>query len=572
VESAFVELSLIVAIATMVAAVARLLKQPLIIAYIVAGLLASPYFLGIMESAESVASFAQIGVALLLFIVGLQLDPKVLKKLGMVSLLTGLGQVVITGLLGYGLAYWLGFSGAAAWYLATAVTFSSTIIIMKLISDQGELNSLYGRLSVGLLLVQDLVVVIILLFISSSSANLGLGELIGGTIFKSLLLFLPLALFSIYFLPKIVRFMAGSRELLFLFSFGWAFLIAALFSYLDFSIEIGALTAGVALSVSPFKDEISSRIRPVRDFFVVLFFIWLGSQMIVTNLSSMILPIIVFSLFILIVEPLIVIAILGWLGFTRRTGFRTGLAMAQISEFSLILVALGVKNNQISGDIFSLVTIVGLITITVSSYLIMYSSRIYPFFSQALLFFERSRIRQEKIRLKRKQAEVILFGYNRIGHSLVEAFKRISRDFLIIDHDPEAIEDAEKDHFLSCYGDASDPELLDDLDLSRTKLVVSTIPDYKINSRLVTNIKEASKDIIVVVVAYQISEARELYQKGADYVLMPHFLGGEYGSRLIRLFGFQPRLYHEEKEKHFIELERRQREGHEHPLPEGERY
>ncbi len=558
-ESAFVELSLIVAIATLVAAIARLLKQPLIIAYIVAGILASPYFLGIMESAETVASFAQIGVALLLFIVGLQLNPRVLKNLGGASLFVGLGQVVITGLLGYLLALIIGFSGVAAWYIAAAITFSSTIIIMKLISDKGELNSLYGRLSVGLLLVQDLIVVLLLLFVSNSSSGLGWLELAFGTIFKAILLFVPLALFSFYLLPKIIKFVAQSKELLFLFSFGWAFFVAAIFFYFDFSIEIGALAAGIALSVSPFKDEISSKIRPVRDFFVILFFIWLGSQMVVTSFSSLIGPVIVISLFIIIVEPLIVIALLGWLGFTRRTSFMTGLTMAQVSEFSLILVALGVKNGQISGEIFSIVAFAGLITIAVSSYLVMYGNRIYPYFSKSLRVFERKKIKREKIDLKQKQAEIILFGYNRIGHSLVEAFKRINDSFLIIDNDPEAIEDAERLHYSHCYGDGSDPELLDDLDLTKTKLVVSTIPDYKINAALVKNIKEASRDILVVVIAHQISEAQELYEIGADYVLMPHFLGGDYGARIIKHYGFSPKLYREEKEKHLAELKERQK-------------
>ncbi|GAG88871.1 unnamed protein product, partial [marine sediment metagenome] len=323
-ESAFVELSLIVAIATIVAAIARLLKQPLIIAYIVAGILASPYFLGLMESAETVASFAQIGVTLLLFIVGLQLNPQVLKKLGGVSLIVGLGQVIVTGFLGYFLAKALGFTGASLWYIAAAVTFSSTIIIMKLITDKGELNSLYGRLSVGLLIIQDIVVVFILLFVSSNSAGLSFGELVFGTLFKAILLFVPLALFSMYILPRIVKFVAETKELLFLFSFGWAFFVAAIFFYFEFSIEIGALAAGVTLASSPFKDQISSKVRPIRDFFVILFFVWLGSQIVVTNLSELLIPVIAISLFILIIEPLIVIALLGYLGFTRRTAFMTG--------------------------------------------------------------------------------------------------------------------------------------------------------------------------------------------------------------------------------------------------------
>jgi len=570
-EAVFVELSLIIAIAAMVAAIAKLFKQPLIIAYIVAGILASPYFFGIMESAELVAGLAQIGVALLLFIVGLQLNPKVLKKLGGPSLLVGLGQVTITAGLGYYLAILLGFDSISAWFIAAALTFSSTIIIMKLISDRNELNSLYGRLSVGLLLVQDLVVVLVLLFVASAGGGLSTSELMIGTVLKLFFLSVPLILFSIYLLPKITRFVAESRELLFIFSFGWAFLIATLFYYFEFSIEIGALVAGITLSISPYRKEISSRIRPVRDFFVILFFIWLGSSMVFESISGLIVPIIVLTLFVLIIEPIIIIALLGWLGFRKRTSFLTGMAMAQISEFSLILAALGVKNELIDNEIFGVIALVGLITITASSYFILYGKKIYPYFSRYLDFFERDDIKNTDYAPDNKQPEVVLFGLNRIGHSLIGSLKEISESYLVVDNDPEVIEEMKEDNLEYIYGDATDPELLDQLDFSKTKMVVSTVPDYEVNLDLIERIKKLSRNTVIIVVAHQIEEAKKLYSKGADYVLMPHFLGGDYGAKIIRRFGFNVDRYFDKKGKHISDLEQRKKRSHEHPKPESDR-
>jgi Kef-type K+ transport system membrane component KefB/Trk K+ transport system NAD-binding subunit len=570
-EAVFVELSLIMAIAAIVAAIAKLFKQPLIIAYIVAGILASPHFLGLMESAELVAGLAQVGMALLLFIVGLQLNPKVLKKLGGPSLLAGLGQVIITAGLGYYLAILLGFDPTAAWFIAAALTFSSTIIIMKLISDKGELNSLYGRLSVGLLLVQDLIVVLVLLFVASSGSGLSVSELVIGTILKLLFLSVPLVLFSVYFLPKITRFAAESRELLFIFSFGWAFLIATLFYYFEFSIEIGALVAGITLSVSPYREEISSRIRPVRDFFVILFFIWLGSSMVFESISDLILPIIILTLFVLVVEPIIIMALLGWLGFRKRTSFLTGLAMAQISEFSLILAALGVKNELIDDQVFGVIAVVGLITIAISSYLIIYGKKLYLYFSKYLNIFERKDITKSDYISEQKRPEVILFGLNRIGHSLIDALKEISQSYLVVDNDPEVIDEMKKDGLEYIFGDATDPELLDDLNFSNTKMVVSTIPDYEVNVDLITRLKKTNQRAVIIVVAHQIDEAKNLYEQGADFVLMPHFLGGDYGAKIIRQFGFNLERYYLKKRNHLEELNRRKKKKHEHPKPEGER-
>ncbi len=228
----FIELSIIIGITVLIAGIMKLLKQPLIIGYILAGIIVSPYFLNVVRSTETIAVFSQIGVALLLFIVGLSLSPKVIKEVGKVSLITGIGQIIFTSLIGFFISRFLGFSIIVSLYIAIALTFSSTIIIMKLLSDKKDLDKLYGKISIGFLLVQDIFVIILLMVISSFSGNLSLDNLSFGSILAGILLIGGFVLISIYVLPSLSKFFAKSQEFLFLFSIGWGLGLASLFHYI----------------------------------------------------------------------------------------------------------------------------------------------------------------------------------------------------------------------------------------------------------------------------------------------------------------------------------------------------
>ena len=269
----FVELSIVIIIAVVVAGIMRLLKQPLVIGYILTGIIVSPYFLNIVTSTDAIATFAQIGIVLLLFMVGLNLNPRIIKDVGKVSLVTGVGQVIFTSLIGFFIGQLLGFSTIVSIYIAVALTFSSTIIIMKLLSDKGDLETLYGRIAIGFLIVQDLIVIVILMVISSIPTGLDFATLALESVFKGVGLLILLFLISVYIFPRITKAIAKSQEFLLLFSIGWCFAIASLFYYLNFSIEAGALLAGITLSLSPYHYEISSKMKPLRDFFIILFFI-----------------------------------------------------------------------------------------------------------------------------------------------------------------------------------------------------------------------------------------------------------------------------------------------------------
>ena len=565
----FVELSIVIIIAVVVAGIMRLLKQPLIIGYILTGIIVSPYFLNIVKSTDAIATFAQIGIVLLLFMVGLNLNPKIIKDVGKVSLVTGIGQVIFTSLIGFFIGQLLGFSTIVSIYIAIALTFSSTIIIMKLLSDKGDLETLYGRIAIGFLIVQDLIVIVILMVISSIPTGIDFATLALESVFKGVGLLILLFLISVYIFPQLTKTIAKSQEFLLLFSIGWCFAIASLFYYLNFSIEAGALVAGITLSLSPYHYEISSKMKPLRDFFIILFFILLGSQMVFTNISQYILPIIIFSMFILIGNPLIVMVLMGLLGYTKRNSFLAGLTVAQISEFSLILIALGVKVGHLTNDILSLVTIIGLITIAGSTYLILYANKIYPHLSRYLGIFERKGKKVDEHRYQKDGIyDIILFGYDRIGYDILESFKKIKKKFLVIDYNPEIITKLAKEGFDCKYGDVDDSELLNELNFSKIKMIVSTIHNLDTNLLLINKIRESNKKTIITVVSHQIDEAMKLYDAGATYVLMPHFLGGHHVSTMIEEYGLNLNKFLKEKIAHIEHLRKRKEIGHEHPRQE----
>ncbi len=309
--------------------------------------------------------------------------------------------------------------------------------------------------------------------------------------------------------------------------------------------------------------------RPLRDFFIILFFILLGSQMAFGNISQLIIPAIIFSLFILIGNPLIVMILMGLLGYKKKIGFQAGLTVAQISEFSLILVALGVSIGHLTNEILSLVTIVGLITISGSTYLIIYSDKIYPYLSKYLSIFERKKVRGDKQEFK--DYDAILFGCNRVGYDFLKIFKKLKKKFMVVDYDPELISELTKKKINCRYGDIDDSEFLDELNLNKVKMVVSTTPELETNLLLINKIRQTNKKTIIMVVSHNIEEANILYKKGATYVIMPHFLGGEYASGMINKYGFDINKFLKEKKEHLKKLKTKRKLGHEHPKAEKNR-
>lgn len=563
-EPVFIQLAIILFIAFVVSYIIRLFRQPIIIGYIITGIIISPFILHLGASQEVINLFSKFGIAFLLFIVGLHLNPKVIKEIGGHSLIIGLVQIILT----FGFSYLvslklLGYDMITSLYIGMAFAFSSTIIIMKLLSDKRQLDSLFGKISIGILIIQDLVAVVVLMFISSISGGADFGAFaINGLIYSGILIFC-LFLVGFFVLPKVTRSIAKSQELLFLFSICWCFVIAALFSYFGLSIEIGALIAGVVLSISPYSTEISSKIRPLRDFFLIIFFIILGLNIQVQNIGSIVVNALILSLIALIFKPIILMIFMALFGYTKRTNFLVGTTLAQISEFSLIILGVGVALGHISGEILSTLTLTGIITITLSTYMIIYSKPFYEKLSWFASIFEKKNIKRKR-QFQRKYS-AILFGYNRIGFGILHSLKKIRKNYLVIDFNPDTISGLSKLRVPCIYGDAYDHDFLDELPLDKIELAVSTIPDFETNLLLIEDIRTINPNAIVILRAHSIEDALELYKRGANYVLTPHFLGGDYISKMIEELKSNPKGYDKEKAEHVRMLQKRFKEGHRHP-------
>lgn len=559
----FLEISLILIFTTAVAGLLRILKQPLILGYILTGLLVGPYFLNLVKDTETLDTFSTMGISVLLFIVGINLSPKVIREVGKVALMCGLGQIIITTLVGFIITHSLGYNVVTSLYVAAALTFSSTIIILKLLSDKKDLDKLYAKIAVGILLIQDIVASILFAVIAAFSKG-NTGPLVAIVLLgKAVLLATILILISKYILMYLNDFLSQSQEYLFLFTIGWGFGIACLFSVLGLSIEIGALVAGVSISIAPYAQEASSKLRPLRDFFIIMFFILLGTTLALDGSLNLILHAGILSTFVLVGNPLIVMILVGLLGYKRRVGFLTGLTMAQISEFSLILIVMGIKLGHLNQSILSLVTLVGLVTIAGSTYLILYAEKLYILVAKYLGFFERKVTVEEQ--QTTEQYHTILFGCNRVGYDFIQEFKDVAGGFLAIDYNPNVIHELQ-DAGIECkFGDAEDGEFLNELNLKDTKLIISTIPEFEINLFLLKRIRQLNHKNIVIMISYSIDEAITLYDHGASYIILPHFIGGHFAATLASGSGLDIEKLENTRIKHIHYLHKRKAVGHEHP-------
>ncbi|WP_116473356.1 cation:proton antiporter [Zobellella maritima] len=549
--SPFYELTALVVLAAVIGFLGVLLRQPMIVSFIAVGVLAGPSALNIVQSHEHIELLAELGIAVLLFLVGLKLDLKLIRTLGSVALATGLGQVAFTSVIGYVIGISLGLNTISALYVAVALTFSSTIIIVKLLSDKREVDSLHGRIAVGFLIVQDLVVVLAMMVLSAFGIGEQAGEKgsvlahIGSVLIYGLMMLGFVLLFIRYLATPLVSRVARSQELLITFAIGWAALLAAIGSQLGFSKELGGLLAGISLASTAFREAIVARLASLRDFLLLFFFIALGFQLDLGLLGSQVIPALVFSVFVLIGNPLIVIVIMGMMGYRKRTGFLAGLTVAQISEFSLIFMAMGLTLGHVSAESLGLVTLVGLITIAMSVYMITYSHSLYSKLDPWLNIFERSKpYREETLEVQPscKQAyDVILFGLGRYGKAIAHYLQKEGFSFLAIDFNPDEVRRWRNQGHMVMYGDASDPAFVSDLPLQGVKWVVSAMPQHDIGVThedprlsLIEGLKLQHYTGGIAISTQQLHDQRILKEKGATLILLPFHDAAEQAVERMR--------------------------------------
>lgn len=487
IQSSFAEVAALLVLAAVVGLIGLVLRQPLIVSFIAVGLIAGPSALDLVHADEQITLLSQLGIAILLFLVGIKLDTKLIRSLGTVSLLTGLGQVAFTATFGFLIGLGLGFDALTSLYVAIALTFSSTIIIVKLLSDKREIDALHGQIALGFLIVQDLVVVLALIALSAigvGAAGDGHGAgTIGSVLLAGLAMVAVVAVFIRFIANPLTAKLAHAPELLLIFAIAQAAMFAAIGDLVGLGKEVGGLLAGISLASTPYRETISARLAPLRDFLLLFFFIALGSTLDLSLLGANIPAAIIFSLFVLIGNPLIVLAIMGAMGYRKRTGFLAGLTVAQISEFSLIFVAMGVAIGHVGPEALGLVTMVGLVTIAASTYMITYSHKLYSLCEPLLGRFERKGTPREPNEDRHndvRDIDVLIFGLGRYGTAMGLRLHQQGLHVAGYDFNPNAIKRWRELGLQADFGDATDSEFVAELPLPNARWIVATMPVHMI--------------------------------------------------------------------------------------------
>ncbi len=554
-EDIFSGLALIIVIGTLVSLLMRHLRQPLMIGYILTGIIVGPAVFHVLNSPRSLTVFGDIGIALLLFIIGLGMNPRVVREVGRASVIVTTSQMIITATIGWFVLVALGLDQRAALFIAIGLTVNSTIVALKLLSDKKELSRLYGKLTIGASLAEDIIAAILLLFVASAHDGqwLTFGPLFD-LLFKGILIGAVMYFVTHDLLPRAQKLIASDQELLFLFAIAWGLGSAALFAKAGFSLEVGALTAGVFLASWPYAQEIASRLRPLRDFFIIVFFIALGSELTLTNFGDMLWPILAATFIVVAIKPLVIMTVLGILGYTKRTSFKTSTTLTQVSEFSIIFVILAAQKGLISQQIVVMLTFIALISITISTYLVTFSDQLFSTLEKYLDLFERRKAHDEQ--MMREQNDFILFGYHKGGHEFVKVFEKMKRPFVVIDYDPEVIDTLERAHINHLYGDVTDLELLEEAGVPHAKLIVSTTGDIQINSFLLNYLRKHNSQAVNILQADSPKDAARLYRRGASYVILPHAIGSEKISAFVRRSRLDKEEFKKIREEHLKYLEK----------------
>ena len=517
------DLGLIVLGAAVCVFAARRFNIPSIIAYIVSGLLLGPA-LGLVTVSDAVHIISELGIALLLFLVGLELSLDKIRDVGKVAVVAGIGQVVFTAAGGVAFCLLLGFDPIESLFIATALTFSSTVVVVKLLDQKGELDSVYGRIAVGIFLVQDMVVVVALTLLSGLARHEGLEGMevmeiltgIGAAFGGMAILLVVAAVAAKWILPRLFGWVASSQETLFIWSLCWCFLFVLGAEAMEISVEIGAFLAGISLAQLPYNHDLRRRVHPLMNFFIAVFFVSLGIQMEFGAVGEIWLPAALLSLFVLIGNPFIFMLIISRMGYGERTSFFTSVTVAQISEFSFIFAALGLSSGLIGEEILSLVGIVGLITIAVSAYMILYNRGLYDVVRRLgiLKVFRADPEEEGSGEAFRRTGHVIVVGMNSMGREIVESLRREGLEVVAVDTDPTKFAGLDEPVIL---GNAEYLSVLEEAGIQDARLLVSALRIEDANRLLAYRCREVGTPCAIH--AFDAEMAQELKRLDVAFLI-----------------------------------------------------
>jgi Kef-type K+ transport system membrane component KefB len=537
--------------ATAAALLARALRQPLILGYLLAGVAVGPAMgLGLVKGAESVELISEMGLILLLFIIGLEMDLQKLRRAGRSLLLAGVLQFPIGVLLGLGFAVLAGFPRGGgrfdAAYAAVAMALSSTMIVVKLLYDKHELMTLPGRITLGVLVFQD-VWAILVLAVQPTLLNPSLGAL-AGSVLRGAFLVLASFLASRYVLPRLFAFIAKVPELLLVTALAWCFLVSSVASGLGLSREMGALIAGVSLSTFPYNLDVIAKVVNIRDFFVTLFFVALGMRIPRPD-GGMLAVAFAVSLFLVASRFLSVVPVLYASGSNVRTSLLPAINLAQMSEFSLVIAALGLALGHVESRTVGVLTFAFALTSVGSTYMIAYSHELQSWLGRLL----------ERVGVKRREGDtadetgsgentsLVLLGFYRDASSIVHQFEIgaktsdedfLLKDVLVIDFNPEVLDELRRRGIRCLYGDVASLETLHHAKVHGARMVACTLTDSVLkgttNARLLKQLRRANPETLVIVASDTLSAALELYAAGAHFVFVPRIHSAHRMAEVIR--------------------------------------
>lgn len=557
-DNIFTQLAVILTLSSILGFLIFKLKLPLIIAYLLSGLILAGFLSLDVSRSYALSFLPEIGIAFVLFLVGMELDLREIKSFGRQILTAGALQIIITSTLGTFIAQSFGFGLTEAMLLGVGLSFSSTLVVVKFLLDKKELTALHGKLSVGVLLLEDLLAVLILLVLTASSSTvlLSFSNLypVSVLIFKVILIFAFSIFLSKFILKRVFEAVSDSAELLFLTALSWCFGFVTLSIFMGFSTLIGAFLAGVALASSPYHFQIQGKIKPMRDFFVALFFVYLGSRVNFYDIVNVYPLIIAFTFYAVLVKPAIFLLLFGMFGFRKHTMFKTAINLSQVSEFSLIIMLIGLNLNLLSQKALAVIAFSSVFSFLVSSLIISRANSVYKLVSNIAAFFERKNKRLwGPDGVDELFDHVVVIGAHRVGGEIVKFLKKEKQPLVVLDFNPHQVELLLSLEIPVIFGDLSDPEVLDILNLEKAKLIISTARDVNDNRLLMEELKTRRLDIPVIVRAETIREARGLYKFGADFVLIPDVLAGDLLLQIIKDH-INDKSYFKERPK--IELEK----------------
>ncbi|RMF54646.1 hypothetical protein D6745_04605 [Candidatus Woesearchaeota archaeon] len=585
-ENIFLEIGIIIIAATFIGYFLRLLRQPLIPAYILTGLLLGPV-LGVVTDLSVIEKLSEIGIAFLLFIVGLEINFSKLRSVLFVSTIGGLIRIFLLFSIGYVVALLLGFVSIVAAYVAVAITFSSTVLAVKILADKHELTTLHGRIIMGMLLIEDFFAILALTIFSSQVFS---PVIILMSLIKVLLLLIIAYLISKYILTFIFKIAVKSNEIMLLLAISTCFFFALMAEFsgrlislvfspsqipaaqslgIGTSAIIGAFIGGIALANLPHHIELIARIRSLKDFFAILFFVSIGLNLTTAAFKLILIPLMALLGIIITIKPFLTSLIISFMGYKKRTSFFVGIGMMHVSEFALIIAAQGLILGNITREIFSVIVITTAFSMILGSYSIKFSAHLFEFLKPVLSFLD-------KLAMKNMEIEhyipmgfsnaVVLVGYGNIGYTIHQKLSKLKKKVIIIDYNPDIIKEL-SDKKVPCYfGDINDPEVLDQINIKTVSQIISTLPYKDQNIKLIRKLKSKNPKILIYATALKIDDALKLYDEGADYVIMPHFLGGGHVSLMLEESADDPRKMEQTRKEHLLQLEERKRMRHEHPL------